>query len=66
MNKIVVVKSLALNRVGNIKANPQKYIDLINRTKACANLICNTSVGIIKIMAHLIWYPKIIGYQFFY
>lgn len=52
MNKIVVVKDFALRGIHDVRRNPQKYIDLINRTKACANLICNTSVGIIKIMAH--------------
>lgn len=52
MNKLIVVKSFALDRVGDIKANSQKYIDLINRTKSCFDLICTTSIGIIKIMAN--------------
>lgn len=52
MNKLIVVKSFALDRVSDIKANPQKYIRLINRTKSCVDLICTTSIRIIKIMAN--------------
>lgn len=52
MNKVIVVKSFALDKVGDIKANPQKYICLINRTKSCFDLICTTSIGIIKIMTN--------------
>lgn len=52
MNKVIAVKSFTLDRVSDIKANPQKYIGLINRTKACVDLICTTSIGIIKIMAN--------------
>lgn len=52
MNKLIVVKSFALDKVDDIKANPQKYIGLINRTKSCFDLICTTSIGIIKIIAN--------------
>lgn len=52
MNKVIAVKSFTLDRVSDIKVNPQKYIGLINRTKACVDLICTTSIGIIKIMAN--------------
>lgn len=51
MNKIVVGKSFTLNRVGDIKANPQKYIVNLKKIKTVAIIACDAGERIINIMA---------------
>lgn len=52
MNKVIVVKSFALDRVGDIKANPQKYFALIAQAKKYTDAMYVLGKGLVKLIAH--------------
>lgn len=52
MNKVIAVKSFALDRVGDIKANPQKYFALIAQAKKYTDAMYVLGNGLVKLIAH--------------
>lgn len=52
MNKVIVVKSFALDRVSDIKANPQKYFALIAQAKKYTDAMYVLGNGLVKLIAH--------------
>lgn len=52
MNKVIVVKSIALRGIHDVSQNPQKYFALIAQAKKYTDAMYVLGNGLLKLIAH--------------